>query len=556
MSELTFEPPGPGRWRLDHVHKPEPVSYYLRDVSPPAHVEGGNEAAEKYGSLYNVEIALVNGFLYWRRRPVVAPPTTGGEAYGSPGQAEDGVTFRQRLERLAETYETKRWREDLERWDEDWKPTHQETNRRLQAVDPAALSDEDLIDHLEDCRDACRRGIFLHHRMGLASIPQSDFLAHASTWTSRSPGELVSLFDGASPDSAGALDELDTVARAIEASSDAQRILESETPPGEVLDELRKTSDDIATAMDAWLAVVGFRPISGWDLTTPYALEQPATLVRSLRQAVESEVDEVPEHDTTERVDQIRSEVPSEHRDTFDEMFEEAWRVSRIRDERDFVDMPSRGVLRRAILEAGRRLVNRAQLDESAHAVDMTHDELVAALREHPAPSPDTVAERVAYRESHGRRDAPDRLGSEPSDPFAAYDLTEAARRKMRGTAAFQEAIASDHPHASEGTMLRGAGASSGTVDGPARVISGPAELADVKEGEILVVETTSPGYNVVLPLISGIVTELGGKLSHAAIVARESGIPAVLGCEWATERIQTGDRIAVDGDEGTVQFL
>ena len=105
----------------------------------------------------------------------------------------------------------------------------------------------------------------------------------------------------------------------------------------------------------------------------------------------------------------------------------------------------------------------------------------------------------------------------------------------------------------STGKALKGFGVSPGVYEGPARVIRTIQELPDVQQGEILVTPSTGPTFNVILPLIGALVTERGGVLSHAAIVAREYGLPGIVGCPGATAAIRTGMRIRVDGDSGEV---
>jgi len=107
-----------------------------------------------------------------------------------------------------------------------------------------------------------------------------------------------------------------------------------------------------------------------------------------------------------------------------------------------------------------------------------------------------------------------------------------------------------------EGNVLRGFAASPGVVEGPARVIFDVAELKTVEDGEILVCSVTEPSWAPVFAKVRGIVTDIGGVMSHAAIVAREYSVPAVLGTGVATKRIRTGQRLRVDGNEGTVTLL
>ncbi|MGH8910491.1 MAG: PEP-utilizing enzyme, partial [Egibacteraceae bacterium] len=99
---------------------------------------------------------------------------------------------------------------------------------------------------------------------------------------------------------------------------------------------------------------------------------------------------------------------------------------------------------------------------------------------------------------------------------------------------------------------LRGAPASAGVVTGTARVVRDPAN-AHLEPGEILVAPSTDPGWTPLFLTAGGLVMEMGGAMSHGAVVAREYGIPAVVGVPGATERIRTGDVITVDGAAGTV---
>ncbi len=103
---------------------------------------------------------------------------------------------------------------------------------------------------------------------------------------------------------------------------------------------------------------------------------------------------------------------------------------------------------------------------------------------------------------------------------------------------------------------LKGMAASPGVVEGKARVIMGPESLGELEEGEILVAPVTAPSWGPVFGKISATVTDIGGMMSHAAIVCREYGLPAVTGTGSASQRITTGMRLRVDGSAGTVELL
>jgi pyruvate,water dikinase len=106
------------------------------------------------------------------------------------------------------------------------------------------------------------------------------------------------------------------------------------------------------------------------------------------------------------------------------------------------------------------------------------------------------------------------------------------------------------------GSELNGAAASPGVVEGPARVVRSMTEIADVRDGEILVCGSTSPAWAPIFSKIRATVTDVGGVMSHAAIVCREYGLPAVVGTGRATTRIHTGQMIRVDGSAGVVTLL
>jgi len=106
------------------------------------------------------------------------------------------------------------------------------------------------------------------------------------------------------------------------------------------------------------------------------------------------------------------------------------------------------------------------------------------------------------------------------------------------------------------GAVLTGAAASPGVVEGEARVVRSVDQIGDVRDGEILVCGSTSPAWAPIFSKITATVTDVGGVMSHAAIVAREYGLPAVVGTGRATAAIRTGQTIRVDGSEGTVTLL
>jgi pyruvate,water dikinase len=107
---------------------------------------------------------------------------------------------------------------------------------------------------------------------------------------------------------------------------------------------------------------------------------------------------------------------------------------------------------------------------------------------------------------------------------------------------------------AEQPSLISGTTAQGGTYEGPARLVIGPNEFDKIQQGDVLVTHATNPAFSIILPLLGAIVTDHGGPLSHAGIIAREFGLPAVVGCNDATERLHDGDIVRVDADAGTIE--
>src|SRR5439155_2894480 len=135
------------------------------------------------------------------------------------------------------------------------------------------------------------------------------------------------------PVSSGASAELERLITAIAQDPSARQVLESDGEPGHVLEALRSLDGEAGTAASAYLDLVGYRLLDGFDISGRYALELPDALLRAIRAAVAGgELEE--ESDVEERIADVRSKVPEEHRAEFDGLLEEARLMYRIRDER------------------------------------------------------------------------------------------------------------------------------------------------------------------------------------------------------------------------------
>lgn len=201
--------------------------------------------------------------------------------------------------------------------------------------------------------------------------------------------------------------------------------------------------------------------------------------------------------------------------------------------------IPLRGVAKTAFLQAmdvvrgsarrmGEHLAERGLLDDAEDVFYLTMDELTGTL---PAGAADLVAGRREQRAAFQGSTLPAHWqGSATPVPPR---VEESVRRQV----------------------VRGIGASGGVVEGTVCVVEDSA-FADVEPGTVLVCATTDPSWASVLFLSSALVVDVGGQLSHAAVVAREIGVPCVVGTGDGTTALRTGDRVRVDGNAGTVEIL
>ena len=536
--QLTFAPPGPGSWELDPVHFPRPVTRYWAEMHPEPFGLGYGDFMAYYGLPLQTRLtAYPNGFCYGQMQPV--PPDA----------------FPDRIQRAAEVFARKVWRDQAKEWEEVRKPASVQAHLEVQAIDPEQLTDGALVGYLRRCRE--HHAAMIRQHMGLtgtAVIPPGDFLAHARAWTGLPTVQLLGLMRGASPISGGGSPQHAALVTAYRADAAARAALDADDDPAALLERLRREPTAAGRALDDYLDFVGYRLLDGFDISGRFALEMPDVLLRSIRTAIDETGAEA---DVDAQVAEVRRHVPEQHREEFDALLAEARLGYRVRDERGvYSDIWASGLMRRAALAAGRRLATRGRVHDPEHFVFADIDEMCAMLEGSPTPTAEELAARLAYCQTYTAKDAPAHLGDDPMPPPDPSTLPPPMQRLMAavGIAIGEMFGSSEDEH--EVTVIRGLAASSGVREGIARRVAGPADFDRIQQNDVLLTEATTEAFNILLPLLSAIITDSGGALSHAAIVAREYGIPGVVGTRDATERIADGTRVRVDGDAGTVTVL
>jgi pyruvate,water dikinase len=215
-------------------------------------------------------------------------------------------------------------------------------------------------------------------------------------------------------------------------------------------------------------------------------------------------------------------------------------------DHHFYIDQGANAHVRLVLLAVGRKLVEAGRLDQPDDVMFLRYNELrmligAASAVEARALVAARRTEREAARALHPRDWVGTVTPSQLAFPYLVnWGYPERFLREQPGDAATIEGIAG----------------SPGTIEGVARVVMTVDEFDEVRDGDILVCQMTNPAWVVLFTKIAGLVTDTGGTTSHPAVLAREFGIPAVIGTSVATKRIATGDRLRVDGGAGTVLIL
>jgi rifampicin phosphotransferase len=296
-------------------------------------------------------------------------------------------------------------------------------------------------------------------------------------------------------------------------------------------------------AIGAYIDEYGMRCVGEIDITRPRWGERPSMLVPVILANIEN----FEAGEGTRRFEQGRAEAQAKEREVLERLRalpdgdakagETKQMIDRVRTFIGYREYPKYGIVSRyfvykqALLGEAERLVQAGVLREADDVFFLTFGEIEEVVRAQEVDS-ELIAER--------------------KDAFASYHaLTPPRVLTSEGEAVAGSYRRKDVPAGA----LVGLPVSAGTVQGRARVIT-DIEQADLKTGDILVTAFTDPSWSPLFVTIEGLVTEVGGLMTHGAVIAREYGLPAVVGVEHATQLIPDGQMIRVHGTEGYVELL
>jgi len=292
----------------------------------------------------------------------------------------------------------------------------------------------------------------------------------------------------------------------------------------------------------------------GYDIDAETLHELPNAICAIVRANAEP----APPDDGAERAAleaQLRAATPDPA--LFDELLDGARRAYGLRDDNGPLtwSWPA-GLLRRAYLEAGDRLHGAGSLVDPALVFELDVPEVRAWLADGTGLDATELTARADLRRWESELDAPDWLG--PNPPDTAPDLSALPPGLARSMGIVVAASALLEPDVGrDETPLTGLGIGAEPYRGVARVCDDPAQaISEMEPGDVLVASCTAPSFNAVLAIAGAIVIEEGGLLCHAAVMARELDLPAVIGCQEAMARITTGDLVEVDPTSGVVTLV
>ncbi|HLH32478.1 MAG TPA: PEP-utilizing enzyme, partial [Terriglobia bacterium] len=424
--------------------------------------------------------------------------------------------------------------------------------------DPETMSAAELRANLGELRKLFLEGAIQHFIQQPASmVPVADWVRRTRERTSAPTSDIIAVLQNCRfglADCVHMIDEL--VGRLRSNARIVDLIRDQKIHPAVRLEMLRRASPEIERHLNAYMDEYGDRIVTGFDIVDSTLRELPGCTLSLIL----SRLDRPARHDSVafsqSAEAKLRERLSGSALTEFEDGLAEAKAAYGLHDEdvRTTYLWPL-GLMRRFILAAAGRLLSRGALHTREDVFHTTPDELESLLTGASSPCPDEIARRTeewrAWSEAEPvltfgeRRPSLDdgQLGESCARITSAilFYLAE-----MEGREKYAIEVSSTH-------MLQGLAASPGCYEGRARIVRSPADLAKVSVGDVLVAQTTSPAYNVILPAVGAVVTDRGGVLCHAAIIAREFSVPAVVGLNQATLRIPDGAHVLVDGDHGFV---
>jgi pyruvate,water dikinase len=522
-------------WTWDQMHFPRPSTPYTASIECHAMSRGSSAGFQSLGARVSMVLTQIDGYMY-EAVDIIDPNFDEWmpEAQANIVPALTGL---------------------LDRWRDEYLPEVMAINTRLRDFDYDAATAAELIAMIDESIAARERQWDIHMRVVVPVTFVASELRRQwdAAFGPERADEPLTLMQGFANKTIEAGAELWKLSReALAAPAVAQVI--AETPLRRIVPLLGTTDDGRAflRRLDAYLFEYGWRS-GGFEYADAPWIEDPCVALSTLRDYMR-QPDGADPSLVTARAAAEREALYARVAPEIDAlpqgpilkmMVEFAGQYLPIQEDHNFyIDQMNTVLMRKPALAAGRRLATADALAMPEDVFFLAHEEVKDALRD---PAARDWAELVAGRSAeHQRR-------CETTPPLNAGTPIEQTVGDEPAMGAFSEFFGRPVVQDASSNVLVGTAASRRAITGTARVIRRLEESDRLQPGEILVCEMTMPAWTPLFAIASAVVTDSGGVLSHSAIVAREYGIPCVVGTTSGTRRIADGQRITVDGAAGTV---
>lgn len=541
---IRWDDPGDAHlfWTWDRMHFPTPVGWLTESVSLTATSHGFAAASERYSLPVRLQYRVFNRYAY----NAMIPRSHDSAVLDEFARKAEGAIKAAMM--------------DLPRaWNEDYLPELKADIDAFRSFDYGAAADGEVAAHAKWAIERTRRHWGIHFCLVVPMMMSSVIFADTFGQITGSdddiaPFTLLQGLPNKTVDGAHALWNLSRVARA---SAPVRKALGLEGP-GAFFADLDTSAEgrEFAQKFRDYLDEYGWRG-DLWTLDYPTWFEDPRSPLNTLRSYVgqPDEASPILEHarlaeKREEALAAVRARLasaPPEARGQFEGLLQLAQFASVLSEDHNYyIDQMLLHLTRRALIRAGERLARRGQIGDAADVLMLTGSEVVDALLSEKRPDlKQVVVERRAEFERSQSLIPPPAIGTPTPQPPPGVEPSP----MEKGLTMFF----GGPPKGSSVNEIRGNAGSRGTVTGVARVAMSLEDARALQPGEILVCPTTAPPWTPLFAVAGAVVTDTGGVLSHCAVVAREFGIPAVVGTHVATAMVKTGQRITVDGGAGIV---
>ena len=532
---VTWEDPDDPKivWRRDDAHQtsvrtPLGIDYTLHGAA-----YGMRKRDEKLGPPVLARVRAFNGRMYNSAKPL-------RPAEEMPQHQQNAVGRRRRLAR--------RIRKD---WDERYLPELNDAYAWMAALDPAPLGRDEAVAAWDALWRRHKRAWTIHMLVTAAAYTVTD--EFRQTYEELVGGPALDAFS-VTQALAPAMQRLDVVLAALTEKARASRPVAEAIARGATPGEINAADPSFGRALDAFLAVHGHigQPSEGLGILS--WSDDPSLLLGVLRmRLLQPPADPAARHlrqrrDADEIVRRAREHLAARPEDLarFEEVLAAVTSAGPLTEEHNYwLDRRNQAEIGRAVRRFGARLVRDGALRDVDEIFLLYLTEVRDALQA-PADLSALIAERKTEQRRWEEMESPETVGA----PAPAWQREASTRMAGQGFLLYRET------QTDPSRMLRGVGASAGVGRGPARLIREQADFPKFKAGDVLVCQASNVSWAPLFASAAGVVTEVGGALSHAAVVAREVGVPAVVGTGVALSTLLDGEPLEVDGSAGIVRRL